>query len=421
MTTGDLEDITVLVPDPPPVPGLTFRRGTPADWGAMANVVNLARRADGIDDVRTAESLAEEYRELDDTTMPRDVLLALVDGVVVGFVTGSLVVRDETLTAETHGEVAPDHRRQGIGMAMWRATRARLETAAAARASIPGPRELRAFALDAETGVRALLDSVGYASIRFGFEMRRFLSGTLPEHPLPDGLQMRTAVEAEYRAIWDADVEAFEDHWGRRPKSESDFQSHFYGVEADPSIYLVAWDGDQVAGVVLNAIIAEENAALGIRRGWLEHVSVRRPWRGRGVAKALCAASLRLLRRARHGRGLAGRRRLQPERGGPAVRGPGVHGDPQVAGVRAPDRPTGAPRLAKRRRGRPGASTRRRRSFRRRRQDGARALNRNGFTWRERPHGSTARPSDSASGPPSGFPPVGQGAVHPPGGGRPAG
>ncbi len=64
----------------------------------------------------------------------------------------------------------------------------------------------------------------------------------------------------------------------------------------DPSIYLGAWDGDEVAGVVFNAIFAAENEALGMQRGWLEHVSVRRPWRGRGVAKALCAASFRLLR-----------------------------------------------------------------------------------------------------------------------------
>ena len=46
----------------------------------------------------------------------------------------------------------------------------------------------------------------------------------------------------------------------------------------------------------MNAIYRGENEALGIRRGWLEHVSVRRPWRGRGVAKALCAASFRVLR-----------------------------------------------------------------------------------------------------------------------------
>jgi GNAT superfamily N-acetyltransferase len=61
-------------------------------------------------------------------------------------------------------------------------------------------------------------------------------------------------------------------------------------------MWRVAWDGDEVAGVVMNAIYHEENEQLGVRRGWLEHVSVRRPWRGRGLAKALCTASFAVLR-----------------------------------------------------------------------------------------------------------------------------
>ena len=56
------------------------------------------------------------------------------------------------------------------------------------------------------------------------------------------------------------------------------------------------WEGDEVVGSVMNAIFAEENARIGLRVGWLEHVSVRAPWRGRGVAKALIAASMRALR-----------------------------------------------------------------------------------------------------------------------------
>jgi mycothiol synthase len=284
-----------IVTGAPVIPGLTFRPATPADWGAMADVHNRAFKADGVDDVRSGESLADEYRELDETTMPRNVLLAEVDGRTIAFVMGYLVLRDGILTAETRGSVMPDYRRRGIGTAMWHTTRDRLATEAAAEPT-PGPREMRAFALDAEAGGRALFDAMGYVSVRFGFEMRRFLTGALPEHALPAGLEMRTAVEPEYRAIFDADVEAFKDHWGHRPKSETDFQTTFFGIEADPSMYLVAWDGDQVAGVVMNAILTEENDALGVRRGWLEHVSVRRPWRGRGVAKALCSASFRLLR-----------------------------------------------------------------------------------------------------------------------------
>lgn len=273
----------------------SYRPATPDDWDAMAEAANRARRADGIDEVRSGRSMADEYPEYDALTMPRDVLIAEVDGAVVGYIMGYLTLRDGILTCETHAVVAPEHRRQGIGTALWTATRDRLAIASAAE-PVPGQREMRTFALDIATDDRAFLAAMGYVPIRFGFEMRRFLTGVLPDHPLPAGLEMRTAVEAEYRAIFDADVEAFKDHWGIRPKSDMDFQARFNGVDVDPTLYLAAWDGDQVAGVVLNAIFTEENSALGIRRGWLEHVSVRRPWRGRGVAKALMVASMRLLR-----------------------------------------------------------------------------------------------------------------------------
>jgi ribosomal protein S18 acetylase RimI-like enzyme len=37
---------------------------------------------------------------------------------------------------------------------------------------------------------------------------------------------------------------------------------------------------------------------MGVRRGWLEHISVRAPWRRRGLARAMTAESLRRLRDA---------------------------------------------------------------------------------------------------------------------------
>ena len=44
--------------------------------------------------------------------------------------------------------------------------------------------------------------------------------------------------------------------------------------------------------MVQNWIWPEENERLGVKRGWLEHISVRRPWRRRGLARAITAASL---------------------------------------------------------------------------------------------------------------------------------
>lgn len=282
-------------PDDPRIPGLAFRAGTDADWPAMADMVNRARRADGVDEVRTAESLAAEFVAQEAFRMDRDALLAEVDGALAGYAIGFRVERDGTLVGESMGAVAPEHRRRGIGTALFRRTRDRLAAELTADPHA-GERELRAFALDAETGARALFAAEGFVPIRFGYEMRRFLTGTLPQHPMPDGLELRPVTPDLHRAIFDADNEAFEDHWGYRPPTESDFQACFHAPDVEPRLWCVAWAGDEVAGVVMNVIFAAENDALGISRGWLDHVSVRRPWRGRGVAKALCAASFRVLR-----------------------------------------------------------------------------------------------------------------------------
>ena len=60
----------------------------------------------------------------------------------------------------------------------------------------------------------------------------------------------------------------------------------------------MAWDGDEVAGVVMNRVLTTFNEQTGERRGLLAGVSVRRPWRRRGLARALVAESLRALRDA---------------------------------------------------------------------------------------------------------------------------
>jgi mycothiol synthase len=59
---------------------------------------------------------------------------------------------------------------------------------------------------------------------------------------------------------------------------------------------VVAWDGDQIAGAVANVIAHKENEELGLRRGLLDSVFVRRAWRGRGLGSALVGHSLALLR-----------------------------------------------------------------------------------------------------------------------------
>jgi mycothiol synthase len=271
---------------------VTFRAASAADWPAIADVVNASRQADGADEVRSPVSLALEYANV---VLEREGLIAESGGAVVGFGFGYAVERDGSLVGELTGGVHPGSRRRGIGTDLFRRNQARLAVELAADPR-PGPRELRSYALDLEVGDLALLAAQGFVPVRFGYEMRRFLAGSLPSHELPSRIELRPVTPEVHRQIFDADNEAFLDHWGHRPKTEMDFNARFEDPETDTSLWCVAWDGDEVAGVVMNAIFAGENEQLGISRGWLEHVSVRRPWRGRGLAKALCATSLGVLR-----------------------------------------------------------------------------------------------------------------------------
>jgi ribosomal protein S18 acetylase RimI-like enzyme len=107
-----------------------------------------------------------------------------------------------------------------------------------------------------------------------------------------------TNADAELRQLFAADVEAFQDHWGGFAGDEAFYQEWVHDPSFDPSLYLVAFDGDEIAGGVENAIYRAENEAFGRSRGWLDSVFTRRPWRRRGLGAALVARSLVRLREA---------------------------------------------------------------------------------------------------------------------------
>ena len=120
----------------------------------------------------------------------------------------------------------------------------------------------------------------------------------IPDCPMPNGLETRPIQPEQYRAIWEAEVEAFQDHWGMDTTTEEDFQRWItsWPLTFQPHLWQVAWDGDQVAGMVRNFIVEEENEKNNRKRGYTESISVRRPWRKRGLAKALIARSFKMHR-----------------------------------------------------------------------------------------------------------------------------
>lgn len=298
-TDGRADAAALAIADAPPISGLRFRRphGDDADYAAMAELIEACSRADGIPWLPTPEHLCEEMEDRPGLVPRDDAVLTFIDGALVADSGVERVIRDGTPTYELWGRVHPDWRRRGLGMCLaaenLRRATERIATEPAGTTAV-----IAAYAEEAEVGHRAILDSTGFEPVRWFFLMRRTLDEPIPDAPLPDGVVLRPMTVDQHRAVFDADAEAFRDHWASREPTDADFVATFSREEFDPSTWVVAWDGDEVAGVVQGWIWTNENRGLGVQRGWLEHISVRRSWRRRGLARALTAEGLRRFRAA---------------------------------------------------------------------------------------------------------------------------
>ncbi|MEX1156889.1 MAG: GNAT family N-acetyltransferase, partial [Chloroflexota bacterium] len=144
----------------------------------------------------------------------------------------------------------------------------------------------------------ALLEGNGYRVARYAFDMTRATLDEVPDFALPDGVEIRPASEADLRAIWELEVEAFSDHWGAIDGTEEAFARFRADPTHDRSLWVVAWHGDEIVGQVLNRINAQANAELGMLRGRVNSVGVRKAWRRQGMGQALVLASLNVLHKA---------------------------------------------------------------------------------------------------------------------------
>jgi mycothiol synthase len=286
------------IPGAPSIAGLRVRHWRDvADYGPMAEAMAAASRADGVPWVPTADQLRIENEGHPGIDPAHDIVLAEIHGRIVAGAGANRVVRDGQPLYETWGFVEPDHRRRGLGSALldWNVARSRRR---AAIVDAGQPVIVQAHAEGGEAGYLALLAARGFETVRRFQLMRRDLTQAIEDTAMPDGLELRPVTPDQHRAIYEAQAEAFRDHWGSREPTEHGFEVTYGRKEIDTGLWVVAWDRDEIAGVIENWIWAEENAALGVERGWLEKVSVRRPWRRRGLGRAMTAVSLRRLRDA---------------------------------------------------------------------------------------------------------------------------
>jgi mycothiol synthase len=283
----------------PPIPKLTFRgfRGE-VDYPAMAAVIAGSKDADGQEWALSVEDIARNYRHLRNSDPDQDMLFVEADGEVVGY--GRVWWIQEAKGTRLYQQFAhllPDWRGRGIRRSMLHHNEHRLRQIAEGH-PLDGPRMFEAWASNTETHWQSLLLDEGYQSVRYGFEMVRPDLEEIPDLALLDGLQVRPVQPEHILLIWAGAREAFRDHWGYSEDEWSDenLMEWQESPTYDPGLWQVAWDGEQVAGMVLNFVNHEENEEYARKRGYTETICVRRPWRRQGVARALIARSFRVLK-----------------------------------------------------------------------------------------------------------------------------
>ena len=199
------------------------------------------------------------------------------------------------------GVLKPEWRGRGLGTAALRYAEAHLRELAASQ-GIEGERFFQA-----ETATKLVLRGwplagAGYAVVRVELSMTRRLNGPGAEpvavSPMPEGLEVQPVPPELYRAVWEADGEAFRDHWNYVPLTEADYQRWLSSPRFNAALWRVAFDqaSGQVAGMVLNFVNQNENEDYHRQRGYTEGISVRRPWRRRGLARALLTRSLQMFK-----------------------------------------------------------------------------------------------------------------------------
>lgn len=141
-----------------------------------------------------------------------------------------------------------------------------------------GMREVRRFWVM----VRPTLDDLAPAQFQTGIVPRAY---RLPED---DALMHAT------------DTEVFRDHWGHTEEPLERWQHYAAQSAFKSDLSVIAEDAATrtIAGFCTITISAEETARLGVQRGWIDILGVRRAYRKQGLGTALLLASLHNMREA---------------------------------------------------------------------------------------------------------------------------
>jgi mycothiol synthase len=192
--------------------------------------------------------------------------------------------------------VHPEFRGRGLGTWLNRWVERR------ARSLLPRAPEGARVTLETATPVadRAaleLLAELGFTQVSAFRLMETALDAEPAEPRWPEGVTVRAAAEADDEAVYRARCAAFKDHRGHVDAPfEQGFAHWKHVMKGDPFydrlLWFVAEQDGEVAGFVYSFNGTGDNPKM----GWVHSLGVLRPWRRKGLGRALLLHSFRAFR-----------------------------------------------------------------------------------------------------------------------------
>ncbi len=160
------------------------------------------------------------------------------------------------------------------------------------RASAVGTRLLSGGWASNEPLLREL-ESRQYAHVRHSHRMAIDLADPTPDPVWPDGIEVRAFRPGDERTFYDAQQETFADSWEATTEPFEEW-AHWLleGPSFDPELWFLALDGAETAGYAINHPHWSDP-----EKAWVRLLGVRRPWRRRGLGRALLLHSFGEFRR----------------------------------------------------------------------------------------------------------------------------
>lgn len=255
-------------------PNLILRRPSDADAPAVVDLINAADAHDYGDVDMDIGDIREEWAALDLQT----------DAWLVESANGAELIGYASLTNKAKVQlrasvcVRPEQRRRGVGSELVRLVEER------ANEQVPlAPADARVLLVgwlkgSSEPQMR-WARGLAYEFRRRFLRMRIEMTEPPPEPSWPDGISVRTYRPEDARRVFEVVEEAFSDHWGHVPGSFEDWMRRTGREDFDPSLWWLGVQGDEIVGTSLCETMADG--------GWVSSLCVRRPWRNRGLARAI--------------------------------------------------------------------------------------------------------------------------------------